>query len=169
MPLTLAYVGMAAFFSCHVAATDALWVSMRGRAKLALQHSAEVNHGSADCLAKPYLPNAPGYAIPRPAQLALYALLFMPVLLTLPTTAWFYGAACLLHLSCIAPSLVLQRAGHWLHSLHATPPEQAGVSGGEEEAFTAHVAVAALKRLAQGNLVGVRLNFIDAVTRVTRM
>ena len=37
----------------------------------------------------------------NPAHIAIAALLFMPFLLTVPTTAWYYAFVCVLHLGCL--------------------------------------------------------------------
>ncbi len=106
VPITLAYVAMTMVYRWHLKATIHTWLAMRGKTPLLPPSSfspfqKEKTEQAAVVLQPLY-----------PTQLAVASLLFMPCVLTLPTTAWFYAFWSVLELICYGlPVTVLSAAG----------------------------------------------------------
>jgi len=96
IPLTLSYVAMALLWRAHVAGTDLTWLAMRGFRRLPIL-SALLTMPLPFGQCSRQIEDEDLEVANSSSHLAASALLFMPFLLLLPTTAWFYGFVCALH------------------------------------------------------------------------
>ncbi len=112
-PISLAYVVMTMLYRWHLNATIHTWLAMRGKVPLISQFSpttkekSEAMKGVKTTKRSSPSPHQPLY----PTQLAVSSLLFMPCVLTLPTTAWYYAfwsiVQLLYHVPLLAATVVM--------------------------------------------------------------
>lgn len=99
LPITVAYALMATLYKFHFKGTIKTWMAMRGKATLPfLPQPIAPQTASSDGTLSPRTRR--DFPLTNPIHLAVAALLFMPFLLTFPTTAWYYAYVCVLHLGC---------------------------------------------------------------------
>ncbi|KAI3436310.1 hypothetical protein D9Q98_002363 [Chlorella vulgaris] len=105
------YAALAALYRGQLHATALMWRSMRGKQRLPLLRlklhgmlrgagSSSIPGGLASHGSHQHRTAGPDAGITGLKQLSGSMLLFMPLLLLLPTTAWFYVAALALHTAC---------------------------------------------------------------------
>jgi hypothetical protein len=93
-PITLAYVVMTLVYRWHLKATMHTWLAMRGKTALLSSSLLNFKKGTTEATGKKSssaATSSPQQQPVYPTQLAVASLLFMPCVLTLPTTAWFYA------------------------------------------------------------------------------
>ncbi|KAL4542121.1 hypothetical protein Ndes2526B_g06604 [Nannochloris sp. 'desiccata'] len=96
-PITVAYTTMTLIYRLHLNATMHTWLAMRGKTPLVPSSSFRKGKAGTESSEKKR-PSAPQPLYPT--QLAVASLLFMPCILTLPTTAWFYAFWSAVELVC---------------------------------------------------------------------
>jgi hypothetical protein len=111
-PITLADVVMTMLYRWHFNATIHTWLAMRGKVPLISQFSSTKEKSEAMKGVKTTKGSSPSPHQPLyPTQLAVSSLLFMPCVLTLPTTAWYYAfwsiVQLLYHVPLMAVTVVM--------------------------------------------------------------
>lgn len=135
LPAALPYAALAALLRWQLRATALMWHAMRGKRSLpllrnrllrALRGGGGDSGGQASLVAAGRTPLvvAPAAGAAGLKQLSGSMLLFMPLLLLLPTTAWFYGFALALHAAFSLPRCALRLAAQLAREATRAAPEQ---------------------------------------------
>lgn len=127
LPVALPYAAMAGLYRSQLHSTTLMWRAMRGKGQLPLLRVRLLNalrrRGRADgsFAALDRYGSSPGSGL---KQLSGSMLLFMPLLLLLPTTAWFYFFSFGLHAAGSLPRAVLQLFVQLVHDSAAEAAAQ---------------------------------------------
>lgn len=105
VPITVAYKIMALLYRLHLNATKQTWLAMRGKTRpLQLFSFFQKENMGIPSKGEKSLSSAPQPLYPT--QLAVASLLFMPCILTFPTTAWFYAFSSVVELVCYGVPMI---------------------------------------------------------------
>lgn len=150
LPAALPYAALAALLRWQLRATALMWHAMRGKRQLPLLRLRLLRalRGSRGGGCSPPAGRVAAVAAPAAGaaglkQLSGSMLLFMPLLLLLPTTAWFYGLALALHAAFSLPRCALLLAAQLAQqAAREQPPGSCSLSGAAGDAPAAATAQA---------------------------